>query len=91
MKYFFPRDKKGNPVGFAVPESQVFDTEGARLVDKLGVLKTDLSALSEQVEDMKSEPGGGSHVITNDESVINALPDNSIYYELVSSDSTTEP
>lgn len=34
MKFFFPKDSNGNPIGFKTPESMVYDTSGKSLASK---------------------------------------------------------
>ena len=35
MKFYYPKDKNGNRIGFKTPETQVFDSEGVSLADKM--------------------------------------------------------
>ena len=41
MKFYYPKDKQGNPVSFKTLESQVFDSNGVCLSDKLAIATED--------------------------------------------------
>ena len=40
MKFYYPKDKDGNSIGFMTPESQVFDRNGVSLTEKLSKITT---------------------------------------------------
>ena len=40
MKFFYPKDKQGNPISFKTEESHVSDRNGKSLTDKLAELVT---------------------------------------------------
>ena len=43
MKFFYPKDKQGNPISFRTLESQVFDKDGKCLTDKLAEIEKSLN------------------------------------------------
>ena len=58
MKYFYPKDKDGNSIGFKISESQVYDKDGNDLATKFKNVNSFIEFATEQNEDYLILPNG---------------------------------
>lgn len=63
MKFYYPTDKDGNPIGFKTPESQVYDKSGNSLTSKLSSINENINNLNKDMTAATSDTNGKSGLV----------------------------
>lgn len=65
MKFYYPKDKNGNRIGFKTPETQVFDSEGVSLADKMVNIHNKEKSYEKFIQDTETETQGNLVINSN--------------------------